>query len=140
MGAPSKHHRTPIHGAPVAPPNNWAPTAVPPSPSAPPPPPPPPPPPASAPARFFRRPDRSSPPPRVRAVSIGRHLFRERGADYDGQQIDHGVLVVGYGTDAASSLGLARQNQWGIGWGDGGYFKIEAGVNLCGIESDVSYW
>ena len=24
-------------------------------------------------------------------------------------------------------------------WGDGGYFKIQRGQNVCGIESDVSY-
>jgi len=57
-----------------------------------------------------------------------------------GQAVDHGVLIVGYGVDAASGIDYWKvKNSWGASWGDGGYFKIQAGSNICGIESDASY-
>ena len=50
------------------------------------------------------------------------------------QSINHAILVVGYGTDAASGKNywLVR-NSWGTGWGAAGYIKIFRGNNQCGI-------
>jgi len=45
-----------------------------------------------------------------------------------GNNLDHGVAVVGYGTDAASGHGywLVR-NSWGSSWGSNGYIKLARG-------------
>ncbi len=50
------------------------------------------------------------------------------------QSINHAIIVVGYGTDAASGkkYWLVR-NSWGTGWGAGGYIKLFRGNNQCGI-------
>ena len=54
--------------------------------------------------------------------------------------INHGVLLVGYGTDEASGLDYwLIKNSWNTTWGDKGYFKIlrsdERHLNfICGIE------
>lgn len=58
-----------------------------------------------------------------------------------GTNLDHGVLAVGYGTDAASGKDyFLVKNSWGGSWGDKGYVKIAASPNnICGILSDASY-
>ena len=56
-----------------------------------------------------------------------------------GQQLDHGVLAVGYGTESGQEYFLVK-NSWGASWGDQGYVKIGAGSsNVCGILSSASY-
>ena len=59
--------------------------------------------------------------------------------------IDHAVCIVGYGrengTDGSKNgtdYWLVR-NSWGQSWGINGYFKLERGVNACGIASYASY-
>jgi len=38
-----------------------------------------------------------------------------------GARLDHGVLAVGYGTDAASGLDFYKiKNSWGAAWGSDG--------------------
>ena len=50
------------------------------------------------------------------------------------QNINHAILVVGYGTDAASGKKFwLVKNSWGTGWGSNGYIKIFRGNNQCGI-------
>jgi len=55
-----------------------------------------------------------------------------------GTKLDHGVLAVGYGTDAGTDYYKVK-NSWGATWGVEGYLKIERGHNTCGIETDPSY-
>ena len=50
------------------------------------------------------------------------------------QDVNHAVLAVGYGTDSSSGMDYwIVKNSWGDKWGDQGFFKIERGVNMCGI-------
>jgi len=56
-----------------------------------------------------------------------------------GQQLDHGVTAVGYGTEGSTDYFLVR-NSWGASWGDEGYVKIGASSsNVCGILSQPSF-
>jgi C1A family cysteine protease len=57
-----------------------------------------------------------------------------------GQQLDHGVLVVGYGeTEKNVSYWLVK-NSWGVTWGMEGYLMIEkSGANICGVLSQPVY-
>jgi cathepsin H len=54
------------------------------------------------------------------------------------QDVNHAVLAVGYGTEDGTPYWLVK-NSWGTDWGDEGYFKIERGVNMCGIAVCNSY-
>lgn len=48
--------------------------------------------------------------------------------------VNHAVLAVGYGTDLETGMDYwLIKNSWGTEWGDQGFFKIERGVNMCGI-------
>lgn len=54
------------------------------------------------------------------------------------QDVNHAVLAVGYGTENGMPYWIIK-NSWGTAWGDAGYFKIERGVNMCGIAVCNSY-
>mmetsp|Transcript_12522 Transcript_12522/g.10756 ORF Transcript_12522/g.10756 Transcript_12522/m.10756 type:complete len:337 (-) Transcript_12522:85-1095(-) len=56
-----------------------------------------------------------------------------------GDKLDHGVLVVGYGTESSTDYWIVK-NSWGEKWGEQGYLRIErSGQNLCGILDQPSY-
>jgi KDEL-tailed cysteine endopeptidase len=60
-----------------------------------------------------------------------------------GTNLDHGVLIVGYGEETGIKYWLVK-NSWATTWGDNGYIKIgrSDSVNdqgICGIAMDPSF-
>ena len=61
-----------------------------------------------------------------------------------GNELDHGVTVVGYGTDKIYKLDYwIVKNSWNTNWGDDGYIYMrrnhEDVQGMCGIAMDPSY-
>lgn len=64
-----------------------------------------------------------------------------------GTSLDHGVLVVGYGS--SKTLGITTdywivKNSWGASWGESGYVRIrremkKSGPGVCGLQQSASY-
>ena len=59
-----------------------------------------------------------------------------------GTDLDHGVLVVGYGIENMTEYWLLK-NSWGAGWGEKGFFKLARVMNpskreerdgMCGVN------
>jgi C1A family cysteine protease len=60
-----------------------------------------------------------------------------------GTNLDHGVLVVGYGTEAGKDYYILK-NSWGADWGEKGFFRIardasKNGPGICGLQMQPSY-
>ncbi|PPD99111.1 hypothetical protein GOBAR_DD03840 [Gossypium barbadense] len=60
------------------------------------------------------------------------------------KRLDHGVLLVGYGSAGYAPIRLKDKpywiikNSWGETWGENGFYKICRGRNVCGVDSLVS--
>ena len=58
------------------------------------------------------------------------------GCGYDDMDIDHVVVLVGYGTDEAEGDYWLARNSWGPGWGEDGYIRMKRDQKArCGVNS-----
>jgi cathepsin L len=67
--------------------------------------------------------------------------FYSRGVYSDiacGTNLDHAVLLVGSGVSGSQYYWIVK-NSWASTWGEGGYIRMNRGVNLCGINQMTTY-
>jgi len=60
------------------------------------------------------------------------------GCNQESPELDHGVQLVGYGTDNGEDYWLVR-NSWGPTWGENGYIRLARTADeaaLCGVDTD----
>lgn len=79
----------------------------------------------------------------LEADQIGWHFYKNGIMDSKcGTNLDHGVLVVGYGTEDGKDYWKVK-NSWGTSWGEDGYIRlsrnVEAPQGQCGIAMQPSY-
>jgi len=55
-----------------------------------------------------------------------------------GQNLDHGVLITGYGTQSGTDYWKVK-NSWGTTWGEAGYIRMCVGKDECGLANEASY-
>lgn len=82
------------------------------------------------------------------AIEADKHVFQfyNKGIIKEGScgtNLDHGVLIVGYGAENGKGYWLVK-NSWATSWGESGYVRLERditknGPGTCGIQMKASY-
>lgn len=54
------------------------------------------------------------------------------------QDVNHAVVAVGWGTEKGMTYWIIK-NSWSTKWGENGYFRMQRGVNMCGINNCNAY-
>jgi len=63
-------------------------------------------------------------------------IIDEDESSCDPQALDHGVTLVGYGTEKGQDFWIVK-NSWGKSWGEKGFFRMARGKGICGINTHV---
>lgn len=79
------------------------------------------------------------------AIEADKAVFQMyKGGIFDsaqcGTQLDHGVALVGYGTENGQQYYILR-NSWGTSWGEQGYMRmaVQDGAGVCGVQMAAVY-
>lgn len=62
----------------------------------------------------------------------------EQACDSSITSMDHGVILVGYGSEDGLDYWIIR-NSWGDDWGENGYIRLGRGHNACGVANAAIY-
>lgn len=66
--------------------------------------------------------------------NYGGGIYNDAGCS---TSVNHGMLVVGYGTDGTDYWIV--KNSWSDGWGESGYVRMAIGSNMCAIAAQACY-
>jgi len=77
----------------------------------------------------------------ISSITVHQELKDYRGGIFEGcepnMDINHAVLVVGYGTDDGVDYWHIK-NSWGVAWGEDGFMRLRRGAEMCGIGQKLA--